>query len=255
MNAIGRDLAAALDRRASDVVVVDGLEAILDDRELIRPTTPRSPRRRSGLLAVASATLLVIGGAGLVWAARSGDATLPASATANPDTSLSSPLALGPNVLADLERRATELGYTEQAAVLAQGYVSEGDLLTAVDNARRCVTGHGFEVGPITRDSRGSMSYVFTLPEGADTPENLALADECQYRYSVLVEQAFDRLNPSNSQAVVARVIECVQRNPDETAFPFDTFRDLQTAVDAAPGSALESCYLSVLSEQTLITE
>lgn len=93
MNNIARDLTTALDRRAADVVIEDGLDAILSDTSLVRATAPRPAQRRSGLLAVAAATLIAVGGAGLVLAARAGDTTSPASATANPDTSVNAPAA------------------------------------------------------------------------------------------------------------------------------------------------------------------
>lgn len=88
MNNIARDLTAALDRRAADVVVEDGLDAILNDTALVRPTAPRAPQRRSGLLAVAAATLIAVGGAGLMWATRAREATSPASAPDTPANSL-----------------------------------------------------------------------------------------------------------------------------------------------------------------------
>lgn len=90
MNAIDQELTAALDRRASEVVVEDGLDAILNDTALVRASAPQPPQRRSGLLAAAAAALIAVGGAGLVLATQQGDATPPASATADTDSPMAS---------------------------------------------------------------------------------------------------------------------------------------------------------------------
>lgn len=81
MNTTEEQLASALRRRDAELIVHDELDAIINDRDIVRFAPQRDNRsRRPLLLTAAAAAMLIVGAGGLIWAQRT-DPVPPATAS------------------------------------------------------------------------------------------------------------------------------------------------------------------------------
>jgi hypothetical protein len=92
MNTIEEQLTAALRRRDTELTVHDELDAILNDDLIVRSTPPRHTRaRRPLLLAVAAASVVVVGAGALIWAQHTRNTPTATSNRPTPGVSVLAP--------------------------------------------------------------------------------------------------------------------------------------------------------------------
>lgn len=164
MNTIAEDLTAALDRRASDVVIEDGLDEILNETVRLRATAPRPPHRRSGLLTAAAVTLVTVGGVGLVWMTQQGDAPAPGSPTA--DTN------------APIDQTEPTTVPTETTIESALKTIMEGGTVVCVDAgaSARAMALCAEELGGVNLGAGAESEESFVMPLDSGNLDDVAAA-------------------------------------------------------------------------------
>ena len=133
---------------------------------------------------------------------------------------------------------AEAAGSDQQVAIMEDGVVTDEELLDAVLAARSCVADLGMSVSSISRQWDGDLSYSFSASDDG----LVAAADRCQEDHAVLVQQAYNLLNPANIAPVVSRFNACTGELGLEP-ISAESRDDLRRVAQQSEDEAVLECY------------
>ncbi|WP_158609556.1 hypothetical protein [Cellulomonas triticagri] len=146
--------------------------------------------------------------------------------------------------IAELERRAREHGWTEQADVLAKGYVTRADYEQAIDHVRACAEDGGNGISEPTLSPIDNLTLEFGFPVGAMDDEVIwDLSDRCLQRWHSLVETGYQVSHEAVMDAdILAASLTCMA----DAGFPMvgeiRNARDMAARVSPEDGEVLSDC-------------